>query len=142
MIINGTKSMIFWQMRSLALFFWGTFLFKNYLLTKPWKTKHALLLICWFSKGIWLYQLVILRYKLCNIGIKGKLLEVIQSLSCYVKSCVKYDGVLSNYFSNEMGLVKGEVLSPLLFALYVNEFQVKFVKFIYSSIELQVNNIF
>lgn len=86
--------------------------------------------------------MVILRYKLCNIGIKGKLLEVIQSLSCYVKSCVKYDGVLSNYFSNEMGLVKGEVLSPLLFALYVNEFQVKFVKFIYSSIELQVNDIF
>lgn len=86
--------------------------------------------------------MVILRYKLCNIGIKGILLEVIQSLSCYVKSCVKYDGVLSNYFSNEMGLVKGEVLSPLLVALYVNEFQVKFVKFIYSSIELQVNDIF
>lgn len=86
--------------------------------------------------------MVILRYKLCNICIKGILLEVIQSLSCYVKSCVKYDGVLSNYFSNEMGLVKGEVLSPLLVALYVNEFQVKFVKFIYSSIELQVNDIF
>lgn len=61
-------------------------------------------------------------YKLCNIGIKGKLLEVIQSLYCYVKSCVKYEGVLSNFFSNEMGLMKGELLSPLLFALYVNEF--------------------
>lgn len=86
--------------------------------------------------------MVILRYKLCNIGIKWKLLEVIQSLSCYVKSCVKYDGVLSNYFSNEMGLVKGEVLSPLLFAFYVNDFEINFIKNNCPSIELQMINIF
>lgn len=45
-----------------------------------------------------------------------------------MKSCVKYGCVLSDYFSNDMGLMQGEVLSPLLFAFYVNDFEINFIK--------------
>lgn len=44
-----------------------------------------------------------------------------------MKSCVKYDGVLSEYYRNEMGLMQGVVVSPLLFALYINDFEINFV---------------
>lgn len=47
------------------------------------------------------------------------MLEVIQSL--------KYDWVLSEYYKNEMGLMQGVVVSPLLFALYMNDFEINFV---------------
>lgn len=66
--------------------------------------------------------------KIYEVGIRGKLLQILQSLYNNVKSCVKYGGVLSDYFSNDMGLMQGEVLSPLLFAFYVNDFEINFVK--------------
>lgn len=44
-----------------------------------------------------------------------------------MKSCVKYDGVLSEYYRNEMGLMQGVVVSPLLFALYINDFEINIV---------------
>ena len=83
-----------------------------------------------------------LWFKLFNVGIRGKLLQIIQSLYSNVKSCVKYDGFLSEYFQNEMGLMQGEVLSPLLFSLYVNDFEINFVKNNCPSIEWQMINIF
>lgn len=52
-----------------------------------------------------------------------KLLEVIQSFYSNVKSCAKYDGVLDEYFSKEIGLMQGELLPPVRFALYVNDFK-------------------
>lgn len=74
--------------------------------------------------------------KTYKVGIRGKLLQVIQSLYNNVKSCVKYD-----YFSNDMGLMQGEVLSPLLFAFYVNDFEINFIKNNCPSIELHVQMI-
>lgn len=44
-----------------------------------------------------------------------------------MKSYVKYDGVLSEYYRNEMGLMQGVVVSPLLFALYINDFEINIV---------------
>lgn len=37
------------------------------------------------------------------------------------------DGVLSEYYRNEMGLMQGVVVSPLLFALYINDFEINIV---------------
>lgn len=57
---------------------------------------------------------------------------------------MKYDGVLSEYYRNEMGLMQGVVVSPLLFALYINDFEINFVTMHENnclSIELQMNNI-
>ena len=33
------------------------------------------------------------------------------------------------YFLNKIGLMEGEVLSPILFNLYVNDFELEFFKF-------------
>lgn len=57
---------------------------------------------------------------------------------------MKYDGVLSEYYRNEMGLMQGVVVSPLLFALYINDFEINFVTMHENnclSIELQMIDI-
>ena len=43
------------------------------------------------------------------------MLTIIRSLYDKVKYCVKYKGVLSAYFQNDVGSMQGETLSPLLF---------------------------
>ena len=39
------------------------------------------------------------------------------------KSCVKQGQALSDFFSCEVGVWQGENLSPLLFAIYLNDFE-------------------
>ena len=56
------------------------------------------------------------------------MLTIIRSLYDKVKCCVKYKGVLSDYFQSDVGLMQGETLSPLLFSLYVNDLDINFVK--------------
>lgn len=45
---------------------------------------------------------------------------IIKNLYDKVKCCVKYGGVLSDYFQSHVGLMQEETLPPLLFSLYVN----------------------
>ena len=40
-----------------------------------------------------------------------------------IKSCVSNDGLVSDFFSSEVGVRQGENLSPILFALFVNDLQ-------------------
>ena len=58
---------------------------------------------------------------LCN-GINGRILDVIKSMYSNAKSCVKLDGKISEYFSCCKGVRQGENLSPVLFAIYLNDF--------------------
>ncbi|XP_074647723.1 uncharacterized protein LOC141903501 [Tubulanus polymorphus] len=44
-----------------------------------------------------------------------------------VKSCVKYNGNTSQYFTAGRGLRQGENLSPILFSLYLNDIEAFFV---------------
>ena len=61
--------------------------------------------------------------KLISHGINGKVLNVIYNLYKNAKSCVKSQGKLSDYFSCNVGVRQGENLSPLLFAIYLNDFE-------------------
>ena len=45
-------------------------------------------------------------------------------------------------FCNEVGLMQGETLSPLLFSLYVNDFEESFISDNCPSIDLQMLNLF
>ena len=61
--------------------------------------------------------------KLLAIGINGRMIDVIRNLYSRAKSCVKIDGKLSDYFSCNVGVRQGENLSPLLFAIFLNDFE-------------------
>jgi hypothetical protein len=69
-----------------------------------------------------------LWYKISKLGIRGKLLSVIYSMYVNVRSCVCINGFNSQYFKNSVGLMQGEVLSPILFSLYVNDFEMYFLR--------------
>ena len=50
-------------------------------------------------------------------------LRVIHNLYLNAKSCVKVDDKISDYFSCNVGVRQGENLSPLLFAIFLNDFE-------------------
>lgn len=59
--------------------------------------------------------------KLISINVNGNVLRVIRNLYAHAKSCVKNGGEISGFFSSRVGVRQGENLSPLLFALYLND---------------------
>ena len=61
--------------------------------------------------------------KLIACGINGNVLKVIYNMYENAKSCVKQGQALSDFFSCEVGVQQGENLSPLLFAIYLNDFE-------------------
>ena len=61
--------------------------------------------------------------KVIKNGINGKLLRVIYNMYESAKSCVKQHTMISGLFSCNMGVRQGENLSPLLFALFLNDFE-------------------
>ena len=65
----------------------------------------------------------ILWEKLINTGIRGKILNIIRELYYKAKSCVRSNNNdnFSTLFSSNVGVRQGENLSPVLFALYIND---------------------
>ena len=61
--------------------------------------------------------------KLIASGINGNILRVIHNLYAGAKSCVKLNGSMSDYFNCNVGVRQGENLSPLLFAIFLNDFE-------------------
>lgn len=64
-----------------------------------------------------------LWYKLICTGICGKVFTVIQHMYQNIKSCVTLNGIRSNFFNSYIGVRQGENLSPMLFAIYVNDLE-------------------
>ena len=83
--------------------------------------------------GLWI--------KLISFGITGKLFNVIRNIYTNINSCVQVNGQKSDYFSCYTGVRQWENLSPLLFALYLNDLE-SFLKYNHV-INLKLNdNIF
>ena len=80
--------------------------------------------------------------KISKLGIRGKALKIIQSLYSNVKSSVLLNGKLSDFFDNNIGVLQGEIISPLLFSLYVNDCEVDFISSGIAPIELQELSLF
>ena len=68
----------------------------------------------------------ILWYKLIKYGVRGKILNVIQSMYRNIKSKVKYNNSLSSEFTSFVGVRQGECLSPFLFSMYLNDLEDEF----------------
>ena len=60
--------------------------------------------------------------KLLNTCLNGKNSYVIKNIYSSAKSCIKNNREFSKLFCCEMGLRQGENLSPLFFALFVDDF--------------------
>ena len=65
----------------------------------------------------------ILWYKLIQMGVRGKILNIIQSMFSNINSRVKYDNIISDEFSSFLGVRLGECLSPFLFSMYLNDLE-------------------
>ena len=61
--------------------------------------------------------------KLISHGINGNIVAVIYNMYSNAKSCVKQNHKISNFFECNIGVRQGENLSPLLFAIYLNDFE-------------------
>ena len=66
-----------------------------------------------YRDGIW--------YKLINYGATLKIVRMLQSIYESVKSCVRVNQSLTNYFESHKGVKQGEPLSPLLFLFFIND---------------------
>ena len=56
-------------------------------------------------------------------GINGKIITVIHIMYKQIKSCITVNGSTSGFFNCEKGVRQGENLSPLLFAIYLNDLE-------------------
>ena len=74
-----------------------------------------------YSKAFDLIPRVHLWTKLLSCNINGKILDVIRNIYSSAKSYIRNNDVNGELFSCGIGVRQGENLSPLLFALYIND---------------------
>jgi len=56
-----------------------------------------------------------LWYKLMKLGVDGKILSLLRSMYSEVKLCIKHLGSISDFFASNVGLLQGEIRSPICF---------------------------
>ena len=115
----------------------------HYLIHRTLKNRNRL--YCCFvdySKAFDFVNRQNLWYKIIQQGIEGRMLIIIRSIYDNVKSCVKYNNLLSNFFVCKNGLFQGEVLSPILFSMYVNDCEMQLLSDNCPYIEVQMLNLF
>merc|ERR1711867_192535 len=61
--------------------------------------------------------------KLLENNINGNVFNVIFNMYNNAKSCVKNESLISGVFACNMGVRQGENLSPLLFSIFLNDFE-------------------
>ena len=74
------------------------------------------------KKAFDLVNRTLLWQSLLKYELNGKLFRIIFNMYDTAKSCIKLGNKLSDFFSCNIGVRQGENLSPLLFALFLNNF--------------------
>ena len=72
-------------------------------------------------------------------SINGKLFQVIFNLYQNIKSCITLDNSNSAFFESFIGLRQGENLSPVLFAIFLNDLEAFLESNFNSGIEIECN---
>ena len=93
------------------------------LIDKYTKPKAGKLFACFvdFSKAFDTVWWQGLYFKLLKLGIAGNFFKTIKNMYSSMTSCVKTSAGLSPPFGMSQGVRQGEVLSPTLFNLYIND---------------------
>ena len=68
-----------------------------------------------YLNGLW--------YTLFKLGLNGKMLRIIKDMFNKVKTCVRGRNSYSNFFECAVGLKQGEVISPALFSLFIDDLE-------------------
>ena len=89
------------------------------------KVKNKRLYVCFvdFRKAFDKVSHSVLWAKLLKYGIEGKFVNIIKSMYEQVKSCVRGKTGLTDLFQYKRGVRQGCLLSPILFALFLNDLQ-------------------
>ena len=82
-----------------------------------------MLLLITLTKAFDFVDRTYLWQKLLDSNINGKVLNVVRNMYNNAKSHVSVKNVLSDSFPCQVGVRQGENLSPLLFAIYLNDFK-------------------
>ena len=64
-----------------------------------------------------------LWYKIHRFGINAKLFSIIKNMYLNIKSCVRNCHRYSDFFDCAIGLRQGEVMSPILFSLFIEDLE-------------------
>ena len=67
----------------------------------------------------------LLFYKLLQNNINGRLYESIKSLYCNSLSCINVNGNFTPWFTTTYGVRQGDVLSPTLFSMFINDLAIE-----------------
>ena len=65
-----------------------------------------------------------LMYKLLSNGINGNFYNAIKSMYTDTSSCIRLNGVCTDWFNCSAGVRQGDNLSPTIFAFYINDLAV------------------
>ena len=87
-----------------------------------------------YRNGLW--------YKMIKNGLDGKLFDLIKSIYSEVKLCVKNINTFSDFFNSDVGLLQGEVLSPFLFSLFINDIEMHLQQTPNASLSLEQLSIY
>ena len=113
-----------------------------YCLTEYLKSNKKKLYCCFidFTKALDNIWRAGLWQKLLKHGIRGKILTVIKNMYKEIKSCITVNGNSSGFFSCEKGVKQGENLSPLLFAIYLNDLETYLDLYNYKGVEIGIHD--
>lgn len=77
-----------------------------------------------------------LWYKLFNADTRGRVLRIVKNMYMNVKSCVKHCNSFSDFFEYSVGLRQGDVISPLLVSLFLEDLELYLQNNANSGIEI------
>ena len=109
-------------------------------LLELYRMKKRKLYCCFvdYKKAFDMVPRVLLWQKLLSNNINGKIFELIKNLYSSAKSAIKLNSEVGTFFNFNIGVRQGDNLSPLLFALYLNDLQ-EFLAKAYNGFPMAAN---
>ena len=95
-----------------------------------------------FRKAYDLINRNCLWYKLIKGGIDGKISNVLRSMYKDIKLGVKHLNTVSDFFDSNIGLLQGEITSPILFSFFINDLETQLQSYIDAGLTLDELSIF